>query len=165
MIDLLRSGCASRGQLCACIPSVIRAVSETSLTERSSAEESPNCPAPTSTASFSRRELFIAAMEDDWRMVEAEFELRSRIHAAGADVSSLLAAQFQRELSRLDANDPQYVPQLVTRDPGCRPHAPTPPTCTWSPSPTRSTCTGESTACCRRSPNFRRSSPPALWRG
>ncbi len=32
----------------------------------------PACAAP----SFSRRERFIAAMDDDWRMVEAEFQSR-----------------------------------------------------------------------------------------
>jgi hypothetical protein len=32
--------------------------------------------APVASAPYSRREMFIAAMGDDWRMVEAEFKLR-----------------------------------------------------------------------------------------
>ena len=49
---------------------------ELAPSDRSLLEEGPSCPAPVASSSCSRRERFIAAMEDDWRMVEAEFQSR-----------------------------------------------------------------------------------------
>jgi hypothetical protein len=52
------------------------ALEDESLGIGASGGASPARPAPASSGPFSRRETFIAAMGDDWRMVEAEFKSR-----------------------------------------------------------------------------------------
>ena len=52
------------------------AVTETAPGDGIAGDGSPAADATLASAPYSRREMFIAAMEDDWRMVEAEFKSR-----------------------------------------------------------------------------------------
>jgi hypothetical protein len=52
------------------------AATETAPGEELGGNGSPAAEAPVASVPYSRREMFIAAMGDDWRVVEAEFKSR-----------------------------------------------------------------------------------------
>jgi hypothetical protein len=52
------------------------AVTDTAPGDGITGDDSPAADATVASAPYSRREMFIAAMGDDWRMVEAEFKSR-----------------------------------------------------------------------------------------